>query len=279
MPALASTFISELFSFEDTAAGRARLEKAAREFYEKCNSLAEKRKKKQAGGGIDEVLHVMDGKLLEVLGSVSFLTNQGQYETLMRAVERWHVKTAMELGDVDPENPEHIRALRLLGELFHVRAEMERVLHDRPEQIRRKRHELRDKVGAWIKHIDEKIKDSPHNPLLYAKKLALEGLSESLSDRDRLGRPIYEIEAYAAQLKEFDRKYKSNRSLLDASLDSTEKTIAKSIATLLSLGVAWLCGLWTTDCNKRSKELEGIINEGKQPEPLAKKTKPEAKLK
>jgi hypothetical protein len=68
------------------------------------------------------------------------------------------------------------------------------------------------------------------------------------------------VKSATEQMKDFRAQFKIQRPLIEQDRDSWAVKFAKGVATVLSLGVAWLCGIWNVKGQEAAGELQTTLD-------------------
>ena len=61
-------------------------------------------------------------------------------------------------------------------------------------------------------------------------------------------------------MKDFRAQFKIQRPVIEQDRDSWAMKFAKGVATVLSLGVAWLCGIWNVKGQETAGDLQTTLD-------------------
>ena len=68
------------------------------------------------------------------------------------------------------------------------------------------------------------------------------------------------VKSAPEQMKDFREQFKIQRPVIEQDRDSWAMKFAKGVATILSLGVAWLCGIWNVKGQEAANDLQTTLD-------------------
>ena len=88
-------------------------------------------------------------------------------------------------------------------------------------------------------------------PLVVQKYQAISALQATLNTP---------VKSVTEQMKDFRAEFKIQRPVIEQDRDSWAMKFAKGVATVLSLGAAWLCGIWNVKGQEAAGELQTTLD-------------------
>ncbi len=89
-------------------------------------------------------------------------------------------------------------------------------------------------------------------PLVVQKYQAVSALQATLSTP---------VKSAPEQLKDFREQFKKQREVIEQGRDSLAMKFVKGVATVLSVGIAWACGIWNIKGKEAAKGLQTVLNQ------------------
>ena len=73
------------------------------------------------------------------------------------------------------------------------------------------------------------------------------------------------VKSAPEQLKDFREQFKQQRTVIEQDRDSWAMKFVKGVATVLSVGIAWACGIWKIKGEEAAKGLQTVLTQSPAP--------------
>ncbi len=228
----------------------------------------------------DKIKAGVQARVTAELDSVN-LHDPNQFDRLQRLIVDWHpnpthdnfraceaVKKALIHCTADAHKKQQLQ--RACQEYkAHLAADIRSELNSAfPEVSRKYGFDLPEPTTSYKKPLRPTEKPSALESFLIKESKSLplnqhEGLQKAVKKYEAVTTLQYTLltaKPAPAQIQEFKQTLEKQKPVLEAHRDSTAMRFLKGVTTILTLGVAALCGIFSVKGEKASEKMQGIVN-------------------